>query len=118
MVHECDIQLWPNLVKDMTILPDLNLRDAASINICVAQEVTGVVLTGLVEDPEGATIEKLAAEAAAALAGPHAAGPEARAELQERGQSSMWIAPAPSLIKLRLFCLPYAGGVSENVFAR
>lgn len=87
-------------------------------NICVAQEMTGVVLTGLVEDPEGATIKKLASEAAAALAGPMAAGPETSAGSQERRQSSLWIAPAPSLIKLRLFCLPYAGGVSENVFAR
>ena len=83
-----------------------------------AQELTGVILTGLVEDPEGASIKKLAAEAAAAMAGQHAAAQEAAAGLSERGQSSLWIAPAPSLVKLRLFCLPYAGGVSENVFAR
>ena len=82
------------------------------------QELTGVVLTGMVEDPEGATIRKLAAEAAAALAGPGATAPEAAAGPTERGQSSLWIAPAPALVKLRLFCLPYAGGVSENVFAR
>ena len=29
-----------------------------------------------------------------------------------------WISPAPISVKMRLFCIPYAGGVSENVFAR
>eukprot|EP00887_Chlorella_sp_A99_P003362 scaffold26.g3362.t1 len=31
---------------------------------------------------------------------------------------SLWIAPAPVSFKLRLFCLPYAGSVSEDVFGR
>ena len=31
---------------------------------------------------------------------------------------STWIAPSPVSVRMRLFCLPYAGGVSENVFAR
>ena len=31
---------------------------------------------------------------------------------------SLWISPSPVTVKLRLFCLPYAGGVSENVYAR
>jgi hypothetical protein len=29
-----------------------------------------------------------------------------------------WVSPAPVSVKVRIFCLPYAGGVSENVFAR
>jgi len=75
------------------------------------QERLGVQLTLLLEDPEGATLSRRAAAAAAAAAagGSAAAPPDAR---------SLWIAPAPSSIRLRLFCLPYAGGVSENVFAR
>lgn len=32
--------------------------------------------------------------------------------------SPLWISPAPISIKMRLFCIPYAGGVSENIFAR
>ena len=32
--------------------------------------------------------------------------------------AKVWISPAPVSVKMRLFCLPYAGGVSENVFAR
>ena len=31
---------------------------------------------------------------------------------------SQWISPAPVSVKMRLFCLPYAGGISENVFSR
>ena len=75
------------------------------------QERLGMQLTLLLEDPEGATLSRLAADAAAAAAagGSAAAPPCAR---------SAWIAPAPSTVWLRLFCLPYAGGVSENVFAR
>ena len=77
-----------------------------------------MVLTSLMEDPQGATIKTLAAEAAAALSTSSAAAPTAAAAASEQALSSPWIAPAPSLIKLRLFCLPYAGGVSDNVFAR
>ena len=36
----------------------------------------------------------------------------------EAARQSVWIGRSPISIKLRLFCLPYAGGVSENVFGR
>lgn len=70
-----------------------------------------MTLTVLIEDPEGATISRLVAEAASA-AGSGAAS-------QASGSwGSLWISPSPVAVKLRLYCLPYAGGVSENVFAR
>ena len=30
----------------------------------------------------------------------------------------LWISPSPVTVKQRIFCLPYAGGVSENIYAR
>ncbi len=101
----------------------------------------------LVEDPQGATIRRIALEAssqlaaatAAALPGPTATtvhvsaytaamatapAPTAGATAwpaQQRRQAvagPLWVSPAPVSVKMRLFCLPYAGGVSENVFAR
>lgn len=78
-------------------------------------------LATLLEDPEGATVLRLAREAHAALrdhnsGGGHAGGSGAGAGRQ--AARSAWIAPAPALVRMRLFCLPYAGGVSENIFAR
>ena len=94
----------------------------------------------LVEDPQAATIRSIVAEATAQLAA-HApaataaasgapsgkpaaavhvaafAGPPA-AEHAAVAAGPLWVSPAPISIKMRLFCLPYAGGVSENVFAR
>lgn len=93
----------------------------------------------LVEDPQAATIRSIVAEASAQLAarGPpstaasqpggkqaaaaHVAATAAPATVQQARQAPagpLWIAPAPVSVKMRLFCLPYAGGVSENVFAR
>ncbi len=37
---------------------------------------------------------------------------------RNKGHVMPWISPAPVSVKMRLFCIPYAGGVSENVFAR
>ena len=102
----------------------------------------------LVEDPQAATIRRIVEEAAAQLsaaarlaatAGPAhstavhitayagasgaagaaaaAAGAVARHEVLKQA-GPVWVSPAPVSIKMRLFCLPYAGGVSENVFAR
>eukprot|EP00887_Chlorella_sp_A99_P003340 scaffold26.g3340.t1 len=111
----------------------------------------GAELLSLMEDPQGATVRRIAAEVAAkqpvnkpCVQGPrsgaaevhvsaYAADPtetsgelpgiqaaalqhQQRAEQQE--EQSLWIAPAPVSVKMRLFCLPYAGGVSENVFGR
>lgn len=77
----------------------------------------------LVDNPEGATIERIVAEVMAkapqqasqgAVAGPGALPPG----LATAAAAARWVAPAPSSIRMRLFCLPYAGGVSENVFGR
>ncbi len=75
------------------------------------QDRLGLALVTLIEDPEGATIQRLVAEALQASA--------AGAPRHKGGaRGSLWVAPAPVSVKLRLFCLPYAGGVSENVFGR
>ena len=78
------------------------------------QERLGLELTSLIEDPQSASVRMIAAEAIAMLSSGAAGGDRSPlAELR-----STWISPSPVSIKMRLFCLPYAGGVSENVFAR
>ena len=81
------------------------------------QERLGVELTALVEDPERATIQNLVKEALAGQ-GSHAVATAAGAIPIVESFTSPWISRSPVSIKLLLFCLPYAGGVSENVFAR
>ena len=76
------------------------------------QEELGLEVASLVEDPQSASVRVIAAEAFAKLA-TGVAGPAAAAEMR-----SVWISPAPVTVKLRLFCLPYAGGISENVYSR
>lgn len=76
------------------------------------QEELGLELASLIEDPQNTSVRVIAAEAFAKLAS-GAAGPAAAAETR-----SVWISPAPVTVKLRLFCLPYAGGISENVYSR
>lgn len=103
------------------------------------QERLGVELVSLIEDPQGATVRRVAADAAAQLAAarsnrapavvhvaayasvPGTAPVDGAVEQQQvvaAAQASQWIAPAPTSVKMRIFCLPYAGGVSENVYAR
>ncbi len=72
------------------------------------------MLTALIEDPGNTSVQRLAQEARNKLAAGEG-GSGGAAAAQER---SLWISPTPVSIKMRLFCLPYAGGVSENVFAR
>lgn len=74
------------------------------------QEELGLEVASLMEDPQSTSV--IAAEAFAKLAS-GVAGPRAAAEMR-----SVWISPAPVTVKLRLFCLPYAGGISENVYSR
>ena len=69
-------------------------------------------MQSLIEQPEAATVHSIAAE----LAGAQPA--EQGAPAQAFSAGSLWISPAPSVVRMRLFCLPYAGGVSENVFSR
>ena len=79
------------------------------------QELTGQELTALIEDPEHASVRVIAAEA---LRHSGDAAGESLAVARAEPAWSRWVAPAPFTVKMRLFCLPYAGGVSENVFAR
>ena len=102
----------------------------------------------LVEDPQGATISAIVAEAAAQLAAQapaargqptmvhvaaYAAGsedapaagtaPDGQLALKPAAAAAkaagpLWVSPAPFTVKMRLFCLPYAAGISENVFAK
>jgi acyl transferase domain-containing protein/surfactin synthase thioesterase subunit/acyl carrier protein/NAD(P)-dependent dehydrogenase (short-subunit alcohol dehydrogenase family) len=95
------------------------------------QEAYGVELATMAEDPQGATVDSIVSEIRLALSdksilGNRGASDEsAVTKIPEIHQSSVskvhkntWIAPAPTMVKLRLFCLPWAGGVSENLFAR
>ena len=83
------------------------------------QEAFGTELTSLIEDSEIATIRKLANEIQGTKANfPITADTAAPSNSNTASHTSVWIGRSPVSIKLRLFCLPYAGGVSENVFAR
>lgn len=71
-------------------------------------------MLSLIEDPMNATIARLAQEAYAKLT----LGGDDQHSIAQIEEKSIWISPAPISIKMRIFCLPYAGGVSSNVFAR
>ena len=95
------------------------------------QAATGLELMTLIEDPQGASVAAIAQEVAATAA---AAAPAQAMQRDEPGMAMqprrvqtsavqavagpLWVSPAPVSVKMRIFCLPYAGGVSENVFAR
>ena len=83
------------------------------------QDRLGVEVTSLISEASTATITSLAGEAHAQLAHeePGSRGVATAAKDRNAG-AELWVARAPVTIKLRLFCLPYAGGVSENVFGR
>jgi len=82
----------------------------------------GVDLPGVVGG--AATVGSLAAAALAAGGGGRGGGEAAAAPAAALALAppppawSAWIAPAPASVRLRLFCLPYAGGVSEAVFGK
>ena len=98
--------------------PAACLREQLCLLVPVPQEWLGLELAVLAEDPAGASAAAIAAEAHARLSRQPAGIQQAPAAQPGAAQSTNWIAPAPASVKLRLFCLPYAGGVSENVFAR
>ena len=84
-----------------------------------AQTRFGASLMTLVEDPGSATVLRIAQEAAAVAQAAASSGafvPASDTPVAVPG--CQWIAPCPVSVKLRLFCLPYAGGVSENVYSR
>lgn len=95
------------------------------------QAETGLDMMQLIEDPQSVTLNQLLLEVTAH--GKSTAFIRSdKTTLLKNNQASQaqtqpdtahvvgspWIAPAPSFIKMRVFCLPYAGGVSENIFAR
>lgn len=77
------------------------------------QERLGVELVSLIEDRDTATVDRLVEEAAASAQ----PGSFLRTDA-ESIVASPWFSRSPVSVRLRLFCLPYAGGVSENVFAK
>ena len=83
------------------------------INLICKQEIWAIELTILIDDPARATIKHLTTEIYVAL-NLHGSTQENVTAIQR----SEWISPTPISIKMRLFCLPYAGGVSENIFAK
>lgn len=110
------------------------------------QDALGIDLALLAEDPQGATINSIVEEATSRIAaspitttsrssgntttttngvGNAMVGTSTTAlvSLQSQQQQhqpapKQWISPTPVTIKMRLFCLPWAGGMSENLFAR
>ena len=93
------------------------------------QEALGVDLALLAEDPQGATINSIVEEATPKLAAvqsaagsslvvPAGGAAAAAAAAVQVVTGPLWISPTPVTVKMRLFCLPWAGGMSENLFAR
>ena len=109
MILDCDKESVPEPSSCMYGIPMV-----CRIIIRVAmQEIWAVELTILIEDPAKATVKQLTTEMCVALN-----FQESPDEIIKAGQRSQWISPTPISIKMRLFCLPYAGGVSENIFAK
>ena len=79
----------------------------------VLQETFHITAMTLIENPESTTIEHLVLDIIASSNELQNASP-----IDDGDARSMWIAPSPVSVKMRLFCFPYAGGISENVFAR
>ena len=73
-------------------------------------------IMGLIEDPQGMTVRRILLEAD--VGGGAVVATSNAAAVPEATRRPIWISPAPVAVKMRLFCLPYAGGVSENVFGR
>lgn len=67
----------------------------------------------LIDSPESTTIEQLVTDIMRSSEDTQSA-----LHVHDESTKSMWIAPSPISVKMRLFCFPYAGGISENVFAR
>lgn len=67
----------------------------------------------LIDSPESTNIEQLVSDIVRSSEETHNA-----LHMHDESTKSMWIAPSPISVKMRLFCFPYAGGISENVFAR
>lgn len=87
------------------------------------QDTFGLELVLLIEDPEAATLEKIVHEIQQQTRNAQHVSPVEQSLQTIVGKEigalqAVWISRSPISIKLRIFCLPYAGGVSENVFVR
>lgn len=83
------------------------------------QDRLNVEVTSLIAEAGFATISGIAKEAYTCLQKEITGSEVVTAAAQARSVADgLWIARAPITIKMRLFCLPYAGGVSNNVFGR
>jgi len=90
------------------------------------QEALGVELALLAEDPQGATASSIISEAVLKIQlSTFAASGQGDLGFGQIGVAEdavpagpLWISPSPITVKMRLFCLPWAGGVSENLFSR
>lgn len=83
------------------------------IRTVVLQETFNCTATSLIQQSESTTIQQLVSEIIASSKEMQNA-PHVHDDITQ----SMWIAPSAVSVKMRLFCFPYAGGISENVFAR
>lgn len=112
----------PLALQGLDSLAGLELRQK------LQEALGGVELALLAEDPQGATISSVVEEAfskATALKAETtsnalmpAGSSQAAREAAEVVAGPLWISPTPVTIKMRIFCLPWAGGMSENLFAR
>jgi hypothetical protein len=102
------------------------------------QDRLGVQLMTLVDDPQAASLRVIVAEAQQQLGSRqqshhvvasgnnghgtehHSTGVDLKTSIigTKLTHNHHWISPAPVSVKMRVFCLPYAGGVSENIYAR
>jgi surfactin synthase thioesterase subunit len=118
----------PLALQGLDSLAGLELRQK------LQEALGGVELALLAEDPQGATISSIVEEAFSKVSALRAAasstalvpagGAAAQAAIAaakaaaEVAAGPLWISPTPVTIKMRIFCLPWAGGMSENLFAR
>ena len=77
------------------------------------QDTFNVTAMTLIDNPEGTTVATLVSDILVSSNEQHVSS-----YAHDDITTSMWIAPSPISVKMRLFCFPYAGGISENVFAR
>ena len=116
----------PLALQGLDSLAGLELRQK------LQEALGGVELALLAEDPQGATISSIVEEAFSKMTALRAASGSSSTALVPAGSSQasiaaraaevvagpLWISPTPVTIKMRIFCLPWAGGMSENLFAR
>ena len=86
------------------------------------EEHFGIQLDTLV-DPGGATVQHIAMELEKlnlSHSASHSSGAIQSLQAAKRRTAidTSWIAPSPVTVRMRVFCLPWAGGISENLFSR